>query len=66
MAVALGFVKTTQQGIWELGRPWFNHRHCLYRLVLPSPGGKDRGKLLARRWWACNAHDRTRSRRVGQ
>lgn len=48
MAIALGFVKTAQQGIWELRRPWLNHRHRLYRLVLSSLRGKDREKLLAR------------------
>ena len=66
MAIALGFVKTAQQGLRELRRPWLNHRYRLYCLVLPSPRSKGRGKLLARCRWACRAHDRTRSRRVGQ
>lgn len=47
VAVALGSVKTAQQGIRELGRPWLNHRNRLYYLVLPSVRGKNWKKLLA-------------------
>lgn len=48
VAVAFGFVKTAQQGIRELGRPWRNHRNRIYCLVLPSVRGKNWKKLLAR------------------
>ena len=65
MAAILGSVKTAQQGIRELWRPWLDHRNRLHRLVLPSLRRKNRKELLDRRYWTYHTHDRTRSRRVG-
>jgi hypothetical protein len=47
MAVALVSIETTQQGIRSLGRPRYNYRDSLYRLVLPSLRRKGWKELLA-------------------